>query len=271
MASRHPLGGVEPAAGGPRVSREDGSPAPLLGVGPLPAAATVHVYDHVYRLVRHAVLSGDLPPGTRVVEATLAEQLRVSRTPVRDALRRLEGDGLLERLEGGGLAVASFERSEVGDLFLVRLALDRLAADLAARRRSSGEWEPVHALVDELARVADRSGVGSYAFSEAHDRLHAAIYAMAFPPKVARILNDRLMGLVEIAGGLSYTDRGREEPVVRQHLSLVEALSSGDPKRAVAAMAEHVLEAERAAEEATGADPTEAKAKRTRRPPRRGG
>lgn len=227
----------------------------------------MHVYDHVYRVVRHAVLSGNLPPSTRVVEATLAEQLHVSRTPVRDALRRLEGDGLLERLEGGGLAVASFERSEVGDLFLVRLALDRLAADLAARRRSSEEWEPVRALVEELAKVAEESGVGSYAFSEAHDRLHGAIYAMAFPPKVAQMLNDRLMGLVEIAGGLSYTDRGSEEPVVRQHLSLVEALSSGDPKRAVEAMVEHVREAERAAEEAR--DGGDAGAERKRRPPRR--
>ena len=76
-----------------RASEESGSG--LSGVGPLPVGVRTHVYDHVYRVLRHAVIIRSIPPGTRIVEATLATQLEVSRTPIRDALRRLEADGLL--------------------------------------------------------------------------------------------------------------------------------------------------------------------------------
>ncbi len=217
----------------------------LDGVGSLPSGATVHVYDHVYRLVRHAMLSRQLAPGTRVVEAALADQLQVSRTPVRDALRRLEGDGLLERV-GSSLTVATFDAGETEDVFLVRLVLDRLAAELAAGRNQAADWEPLRDQARSLGPVVEQWGTGSYQFSEAHDELHGAIYRMAFAPKVAGMLNSRLMGLVEIAGGLSYRD-GSREPVVAQHLELIEAMAGGDPARARAAVDDHVRTARESA------------------------
>ena len=218
----------------------------LHGVGPLPGAATVHVYDHVYRLVRHALLSRRVPPGTRVVEAALAGQLQVSRTPVRDAIRRLEGDGLLERVGGGGMAAARFSDEEIADVFLVRSALDQLVAELAAKRAKPEDWEPLRRMADSLGPTARKNGLGSYEFSEAHNRLHAAIYEMAFSPRVARMLADRVIGLVEIAGGLSYR-AARNEPVTEQHLELIDALSSGSVRRAKAAMVDHVAAARSAA------------------------
>jgi DNA-binding GntR family transcriptional regulator len=218
----------------------------LHAVGALPGAATVHVYDHVYRLVRHALLSRRLAPGTRVVEATLANQLQVSRTPVRDALRRLEGDGLLERVAGGGLGAASFSEEELADVFRVRLVFDELIAELVAKRSKPAEWDHVRELARALGPVVRESGTGSYEFSEAHDRLHSAIYEMAFSPRVAKMVSERVMGLVEIAGGLSYRDV-RREPVVAQHLELIDALASGGVKRAKAAMADHVAAAKDAA------------------------
>src|SRR5580704_130661 len=100
---------------------------PFGDMDALPQAATVHVYDHVYRLVRHALISRAIKPGTRVVEAELAARLQVSRTPVRDALRRLEADGLLQRVGRGGLMAASVQPDELEDIFRVRTSLDRLA------------------------------------------------------------------------------------------------------------------------------------------------
>jgi DNA-binding GntR family transcriptional regulator len=203
---------------------------------------TVHVYDHVYRLLRHAVISGALKPGTRVVEASLAFQLNVSRTPIRDALRRLESDGLLERSPGGGLEVARVEAQDIEDLFHVRAALDRLAAEFAARCAQDADWDSVRRMAMELGPIIERSGTRSYEFNQAHDALHAAIYHLAFGPRVARMLHARLLGLVEIAGGFSYADE-HEEPVVNQHRQLVDELASGDITRAVAAANEHVAAA----------------------------
>jgi DNA-binding GntR family transcriptional regulator len=229
----------------------DAEPDPLDGIGNLPGAAMVHVYDHVYRLVRHALLLRRVAPGTRVVEAALARQLHVSRTPVRDAMRRLESDGLLERTAGGGLNAATFSDDELKDLFLVRTRLDELAAELAAKRTKAQDWDRVRDVARLLGPIVSKSGVGSYEFSEAHDQVHAAIYARAFSPRVAKIVSARIMGLVEIAGGLSYR-QGRNEPVVAQHLELIDALASGSVRRARAAAADHVAAAEKAAGETKG-------------------
>lgn len=218
----------------------------LQGVGALPGAATVHVYDHVYRLVRHALLSRSLAPGTRVVEAALASQLQVSRTPVRDAMRRLEADGLLERVPGGGLAAAVFSEEEVADVFRVRSALDHLVAELAAKRTKAGDWDSLRETARALGPIAKRHGFGSYEFSEAHNRLHSEIYEVAFSPRVASMLADRVISLVEIAGGLSYRD-ARHEPVVDQHLQLIDALASGSVRTAKAAVVDHVAAARSAA------------------------
>lgn len=224
------------------------SPAPggLAALGQLPAGATVHVYDHVYRLLRHAVITGALKPGARVVEASLAAQLQVSRTPIRDALRRLESDGLLERAPSGGLEVAHVGPQDIDDIFQVRAALDGRAAELAAKRVAPQDWEPLRRMARQLGPIVKRSGTGSYEFNQAHDALHSAVYNLAFGPRVARMLHARLLGLVEIAGGFSYADE-HQEPVVDQHLELIDALASGDVAKAVAASNEHVSAAQGAA------------------------
>ena len=218
----------------------------LEGIGSLPNLAPVHVYDHVYRLLRHALVSRKILPQARVVEAVLAVQLQVSRTPVRDALRRLESDGLLERGAKGSLAVVSFDAEEIRDLFLVRTVLDGLAAGLAAERSKPEDWDEVRRDAMALDQVGEQRGTDSYEFCEAHDRVHSAIYRLAFAPRMARLISERLMGLVEIAGGLSYRGDGPDEPVTAQHLDLVNEIASGDPDRARRASNEHVTEAQAA-------------------------
>jgi DNA-binding GntR family transcriptional regulator len=217
----------------------------------LPPIVTVHAYDHVYRLLRHSIVSRSMVPGTRAVEAALAEQLHVSRTPVRDALRRLEGDGLLVR-RNGGLEVVDISTEEIDDIFRVRGELDRLAARLACERGVEADWRELRLLVDALAPAIGNFGISSYEFSQAHEAVHAAIYRIAFAPIVASMLSDRLLGLVDIAEELSYTADGPEEPVVAQHVELVDALSGGNVERAMAAADRHCREAEEAARAGAG-------------------
>jgi DNA-binding GntR family transcriptional regulator len=214
----------------------------------LPQAATVHVYDHVYRLVRHALISRAIKPGTRVVEAELAARLQVSRTPVRDALRRLEADGLLQRVGRGGLMAASVQADELEDIFRVRTNLDRLAATMACERGAPEAWDRLREQARLLGAVAERNGLSSYPFSQAHTAFHAAIYQVAFAPRVATMLQDRVLSLVEIASELSYVGEGLDEPVVADHLDLVEALASGDADRAAAQAARHCVAAQTSAQ-----------------------
>jgi len=217
------------------------------GFGALPRIVTIHAYDHVYRLLRHAIASGVVQPGTRVVEATLAERFQVSRTPIRDALRRLESDGLLIRAGSVGLEVARFSPVELEDIFTLRREFDRLTARLACARGTHDDWKRARSLVSELGRVQAVSGAASYEFSRAHEGVHEAIYAIAFAPAVARMLGDRMIGLVEMAGELSYPGGAPEEPALEQHEKLLDELASRSVRRAVAAAEEHCREAERAA------------------------
>jgi DNA-binding GntR family transcriptional regulator len=217
-------------------------------VSALPRVVTIHAYDHVYRLLRHAVLTRTLPPGTRVTESQLAGQLGVSRTPIRDALRRIEGDGLLVRDGKGGLQVVALGRADVEDLFAVRLELDTLAARLANRRASAEEWAEVRRLVDHLAEVAAVANAGSLEVTLAHEAVHQAIYRLAFTPVVAATLGASVLTVVDIAGELSYaTDAPGDDEVARQHAALIEVLAGGTGRQAVLAAAEHCRQAAEAA------------------------
>lgn len=224
--------------------------ASLRGLGSLPSGVTVHVYDHVYRLLRHALLSRAVEPGARIVESALAKHLQVSRTPVRDALRRLEADGLLVRTPGGSLAVHQFSDLEVADVFRVRRELDALTARMACERGRPSDWEPLRAQAAALGEVVARFGARSYERSEAHEALHRSIYRIAFAPAVASALGERMLGLAAIASELSYA-AGPDEPIVEQHLDLLDALASGDVARAVAASDRHCEEARHSADDPT--------------------
>lgn len=207
-------------------------------------------YEQVYRALRRALVTGQIPAGTHLIETELAAQLGVSRTPVRDALRRLEGDGFAERGGMGGLRSVTIDRAEIHNLFLVREELDKLAARLACVRAESGQWDELRALLDTMGAVSVEHGHASKEFSQAHLAFHTLIYRIAFGARFAGLLGNHLLEYMEIAADLSYRDPARTRPAVEQHQELVVELASGDVNRAVAAAQAH---ARRSADDAQGA------------------
>lgn len=203
-------------------------------------AARAFSYDQVYRLLRRALLTSQIPAGTRLVEVEVAARLGVSRTPVREALRRLESDGVVVRRRSGGLEAAAMASSEVGDVFLIRSSLDRLAAGLASERASSSDWDRVRAEVASMDRAIAEHGQASEEFHDHHLEVHASIYRLAFGPRLAGVLSSNVLHYMEIAADLSYTVPARTSPAVSQHERLIAELASGDPRRAEAAADEHV-------------------------------
>lgn len=216
-----------------------GSPQGLGGLR-LPAGARQKTYEHVYRTLRRALAVGQIAEGTHLVETELAEQLGVSRTPVRDALRRLESDGFAERGPAGGLWSRAISVDDISDLFLVRAELDKLAARLACERAKPDQWAQPRALSAAMGAAITLHGPGSDQFSEAHLAFHTSIYRIAFGARFAGLLDNHLLQYLEIAADLSYRDPNRTEPAVGQHEALLAELSSGDPSRAVAAAETHV-------------------------------
>lgn len=216
----------------------------LTGLSASPTVVRSFSYDQVYRLLRRALLTRQIVPGTRLVEVEVAARLGVSRTPVREALRRLESDGVVVRRRGGGLEAAAMTASEVRDLFLVRGALDRLAARLASERASKSDWDLVRSAVAAMGAAIAEHGQASEEFHDHHLSVHAAIYELAFGPRLSAVMRSSVLHSVEMAADLSYSVPHTTSPALAQHEQLVAELACGDPQRAEAAADAHVRRSE---------------------------
>jgi DNA-binding GntR family transcriptional regulator len=183
--------------------------------------------------IRRRILTGQVPPGERITERVMAEELGVSRIPVRDALNMLKGEGFLTEVPRRGVVVTSMSRTDVEELFDVRSALEVLSVRLATQRASAEE-------VAGLRRVLDDA-----------DRAHAAGDAgamvgcnQAFHDQITAIAHNRLLASVlsPLEARLHWLLRQNDQPEVllAEHEELLAAIASGDPDRAAATSAAHV-------------------------------
>jgi DNA-binding GntR family transcriptional regulator len=191
-------------------------------------------YEATYAQLRRELLTDAIAPGVRLREVELAERLHVSRTPVREALRRLESDGFVERAPAGGLVATPRGPDDLGDIGLLRTEIDGLAARHGAARGSEADWAHAFFLVSQLRTAGD-----SAELAHTHRLLHRAIYAIAFSPRVAAFFNGQLLPYIEEAVNVGPGRESEPEGAFLQHITLVRALSSGDPEAAEAAAREH--------------------------------
>lgn len=196
----------------------------------------------VYEALRAMVMTGDIREGERVAESRLAEQLGVSRTPVREALQRLEGDGLIVA-HGRGVRVRLLNRSELASLYFARAGLEGWAAYQAAQRVKHGEVAPARlAAVDSLARDAHTltlSGDLARAM-EANRSFHEAVAALAQNPVIDATLG-RWWDQIVISTRQSLQPPERSLIVHAEHEDILHALRNGDAPAARAAVEAHAL------------------------------
>ncbi len=204
----------------------------------------------VYNQLRRSLVNGELSPGTRLFEVDLANELGVSRTPVREALRRLESDGFVQRVPGTGLIVTPMGPDDIGDIGLLRIEIDGVAARLAVSRATARDWERMYDLVDQLAKVPEHD---PDALSVAHMAVHRAIYEVGFSPRMRGFFENHVLQYLELSVNVG---AGPTSPKAshKQHLTLLRALSSGDVDRAVAGARSHAASGARAAPAAIGGD-----------------
>jgi DNA-binding GntR family transcriptional regulator len=199
-----------------------------------PRSAERPAYEATYAQLRRELLTDVISSGERLREVDLAERLQVSRTPVREALRRLESDGFVERSPTGGLVATRTGPDDLGDIGLLRIEIDGLAARLAATRGTESDWAQVFFLVAQLRTAAD-----AVELAHTHRMLHREIYAIAFSPRMASLFNNQLLPYIEEVVNVGPGKDSDPDGAFRQHLTLVRALSSGDADRAVQASRSH--------------------------------
>ncbi|MFD3508032.1 GntR family transcriptional regulator [Nocardia sp. NPDC058666] len=200
----------------------------------LPASLVEMTADHV----RAQVLGGALAPGERVGEEALCAQLGISRAPVREALRRLAEQGLVEHLPRRGYRVVVWSAHDIVQLFEVRRALEQHALTTAlpcAQLRLGG----VRAALEQLTAADKRKDW--VARDDAHRRFHAEIVALAGNRQLDLVYEQVLVKLqLAMARNLrEETEAGARRDGVRRHQELLTALETNDPVRAEAALRRH--------------------------------
>lgn len=196
----------------------------------------------VYGRLRDLVIAGEMDGPGKVSESSLAERLAVSRTPVREALQRLEADGLVIA-KGRGVRTRRRTGEELAWVYEARAALDAFAAATLAGRQREGRLEP--ASLDELDRLADETDAVSrtgdlHAATALNRRFHERIAELAGNPVIVESLGrhwDQI--LVSTRTGLANPDRTRA--VHDEHLLLLSAIRRGDSEGAAAAARDHAL------------------------------
>jgi DNA-binding GntR family transcriptional regulator len=193
--------------------------------------------DRAYLAIRGLIVSLELPPGAVIDERELMRRLGLGRTPVREALRKLAQEQLVEVFPRRGMFVTGVDVRDLARISEVRAALEPEAARLAAERATEEERDGLAALSDSIKRGADLMGLD--------ERIHRAIYAAAHNDLMEKTLGEYYVLALRI--WMIALDRAEElEDAVEAHRDLIHAIVVGNGDRAAALMQAHVEDFEHA-------------------------
>lgn len=199
--------------------------------------------DAVAERLEAAIIAGELAPGSRISEQALASAMGVSRGPLREAIRRLEGRRLLERRANLGVRVAALSAERLDNLLTVREALEGMACRLAAERMSEEDLGALAALIEGHASEPQiTTGKGYYQQSGDFDFHFRIAKASGNELLVSMVCGD-LYDLLRIYRYKSSTMEGRAAAALDEHRAIVAALQARDPDAAEKAMRRHIRNA----------------------------
>jgi len=201
--------------------------------------------------IREAIINGTLKPRERLMEIQLAEELGVSRTPVREALRKLELEGFIVMVPRKGAYVADISFKDIADVFEIRAALEALAAGLAAERITDEELEEMERLVAEKAEAIANQDMEK--LIKVDTMFHEAIYKASRNQRLTSIISN-LREQIQRYRTTSLAYPGRMQRSLEEHRSIVEAIQSRDSQIAQQVAREHIENAENSIIEAIKKD-----------------
>ncbi len=191
----------------------------------------------VYNTLRKAILRGEFQPGERLMEIALSNRLGVSRTPVREAVRQLESEGLVVIIPRKGAQVAQITHQEMMDVLEVRKTLEVLAVTKACKRMGEEELNELRRKEDEFIKILETDDVTTIA--EADEAFHDVIYHSTGNKRLEQILSNLREQMYRFR--VEYLKKKESwDLTVEEHRCIVEALSQHDEKEVVRLIAKHI-------------------------------
>lgn len=199
----------------------------------------ISLREGVYRAIRHAILIGELAPGARLMEQQLSDDLGVSRTPIRDAIKALEEEKLVESIPRRGSYVADISEEGLMDVLEIRRALEGLSVSRCVRRIDSDEKAELKKSNEKMKRVMANAKRTTEEVAAADVEFHNII--------LEATRNERLVSMMGSLADQMYRyryefikDRSNHELMLKEHLKIAECIFSGDEDGAVEAMQCHI-------------------------------
>ena len=205
--------------------------------------------------LRSLIVRGDLPPGEALVEGELCAALGVSRTPLREALKLLAAEGLVELRLNRSAIVAPIRREEIDELFEVVAGVERIGAELAAMRMTARDHDKLATLQQRMERHHDAGELREY--FELNQQIHQFILGCARNAAL-RSTHEALMARVERARFFALSSRKRWDESVEEHRAIMRALAALDGDKAGRLLAQHVRRTGQVVNDALHADRAEA-------------
>ncbi len=194
--------------------------------------------EDIAESIKKAIIRGKFKPGEKISEGELAESMGTSRTPLREAFRKLENEGFIEIIPRKGAVVTEIYPEEASDLYQIKSVLEGLAAKLAMSRITEKEIDKLEKINEDLKSLIDKNDIEM--FYKTHQRFHEVF--------VKSCGNDRLIQMVRNLndhfkryGIVSLTLPGQFENATRQHAEIVEAFRQGDEKQVEAKVRKNVM------------------------------
>lgn len=193
--------------------------------------------DVVFNTLRQSILTGELKPGERLMEIHLADKLGVSRTPIREAIRKLELEGLVTMIPRRGAEVAQITEKSLRDVLEVRRALDALAVELACERITPSQLEQLREACDAFERETKRGDANRVARADV--ALHDIILVASGNVRLMQMVSNLSQQMYRYR--LEYVkDGGSYERLIREHRTIYEAIRDKDPATGARTIKAHI-------------------------------
>jgi DNA-binding GntR family transcriptional regulator len=205
---------------------------------PIRSLKRENLSNQVFEQIKEMIVRGEIPAGKRMIESEIAESMGISRTPVREAVHKLEAEGLLNPLPKGGYVVRGLDISDIEETFEIRSILESFASYLAAHRHSDKEIVPLEEKMEEFQRYLDKHDLKE--LTRVNTEFHELLYALSKSPRLVKMihnLRDEIYFLRKII--LHSVDMAHLSN--KDHREIIKAIKKREAKKVERLVRDHIL------------------------------
>jgi DNA-binding GntR family transcriptional regulator len=200
------------------------------------------IREHAYLYLKKMILKGEFKAGDRLIERELAAKLKISRTPIREALFRLESQGFVKTVPRKGVVLSNISVNEVTEVFTILASLEVLAVKLASQRMDQETKTELDQKIKELMEIEENEEEN---FNFEHIKMNHLINKASKSPKLFEILSG-LIDYIHMAANMGYETPGRRKISLKEHIDIMKALRNQETEMAENLMRIHIENSKKA-------------------------